>query len=179
MVDSFIRSKFVEAVKRELSVAMFVPYPMSLPASNSSAHMLLAGYYNRVWGSVLEVRDRLQAEVGAERKVAVYGPKTEIVTQPFLIPPFSSRYALVLEKKPQGDPDRTFYLSVETAEKKNLQLIGTAENDATYEEIQNWEGFFNPIITAWMADGSLPHQDSGNWQYVREAPPKATSKTPR
>jgi transcriptional regulator with XRE-family HTH domain len=179
MVDSFIRARFVEAVRRELSVAMFVPYPMGLPASNSSSQMLLAGYYNRVWGSVLEVRERLQAEVSAERKIAVYGPKTDIVTQPFLIPPFSSRYALLLEKKPQGDPDKSLYLSVETAEKKNLQLIGTAKNDATNEEIQNWEGFFNPIITAWMADNSLPHQDCGNWQYVCEAPPKATSKTLR
>ncbi|SRR5712692_8993317 len=141
--------------------------------------MLLAGYYNRVWGSVLEVRDRLQAEIGREGNIGLYGPRQGIVDEPFLTPPFSSRYALLLEKNTRGDPDRSLYLSVETAENKHLQLIGTSNSDSTYEEIQNWEAFFNPVIAAWIADNSLPHHDCGNWQYIRQSSSKPIARIPR
>ena len=93
MSDSIVRARFVKAMKRNLSVAMFVPFPTTAPSSQSSARMLLAGYYSRVWGSVLEVRDKLQTEVGRERNIGLYGPNQDIVREPWFAPPFGSRYA--------------------------------------------------------------------------------------
>jgi transcriptional regulator with XRE-family HTH domain len=184
MSDSFVRARFVEAMKRTLSMAMFVPFPMAAPSSQSSARMLLAGYYSRVWGSVLDVRDRLQAEVGHDRNIGLYGPSQNTIGEPWFTPPFGSRYALLVQKNAQGDADKSLYITLETAQNKSLQLIGTASDDATFEEIQSWEAFFNPVITAWMTDNSLPHHDCGTWQYMHEpsraaAVTKGQAKKPR
>lgn len=166
MSDSVVRAKFVQAMKRNLSVAMFVPFPTIAPSTPSSSRMLLAGYYSRVWGSVLEVREKLQAEIGRDHNIGLYGPRNG--GEPWLIPPFGSRYALLLEKNDQGDAEKSLYISVETSRNKNLQLVGTTNDDASYEEIQNWEAFFNPVVAAWMSTDTLPRNECGNWQHIQE-----------
>lgn len=171
-VDAFVRAKYEEALKRNLFVAMFVPFPMTGGDTSSGSSLLLTGYSNRVWGSIFALNDKLRSSLGDReftKHRGTYGPKVAAKPDSILVPPFLSRYALLLEKNKRGDYDRTLYLWVETAENKQVQLIGTSDNEGADEQIQSWEAYFEGVITSWMKDNVLPTHDSGYWRYIKEA----------
>jgi transcriptional regulator with XRE-family HTH domain len=168
--DPYIRAKFEQALKHNLFVAMFVPFP--LPAGGKSAsNLLLAAYYTRVWGSVFASVERLRGEVNSkdlDKHLAIYGPKQPPKSELAMIPPFVSRYSLLLEKNEIGDFDKSLYLAVETADSKHLQLIGTHKDESATEQIQDWEAYFAGVINTWVKTVTLPKHDSGYWQYMNE-----------
>ena len=146
---------------------------------DSKARNIRADGRRPIWQSLLARRATSAGPHGQNQL-----PKSWIGHEPWFTPPFGSRYALLFQKNAQGDADKSLYITLETAQNKSLQLIGTASDDATFEEIQSWEAFFNPVITAWMTDNSLPHHDCGNWQYMHEpsraaAVAKGRAKQPR
>jgi transcriptional regulator with XRE-family HTH domain len=171
LADPFIRAKYEQALKRNLFVAMFVPFPLLPGSGKSASNLLLAAYYTRVWGSVFASIERLRGEINGkelDKHLAVYGLKQPTKSEVVMIPPFVSRYSLLLEKNEMGDFDKSLYLAVETADRKELQLIGSHKDESATEQIQDWEAYFAGVVSTWIKTTTLPKHDSGYWQYVAE-----------
>ncbi len=168
-LDPLIRRKYEHALRKNLYLAMFVPFPTYIGEPGSSSSLLLTGYFNRVWGSVLALREQLRREIddaSFDRHLAIYGPAKEASIQDVFVPPFASRYSLLLEKeKSSHNYKKSLYLAVETAERKDLQLIGTTDEESVYEQIQNWEAYFAGVVAAWSKSNALPTGECGYWRY--------------
>jgi transcriptional regulator with XRE-family HTH domain len=172
-LDSFLRATYAEAFRKHLYVALFVPFPLTLRDATPDSSLLLTGYNSRVWGSVFALYEKLRDEIKGsafDSHLATYGPRIAPDTQSLFIPPFQSRYSMFFEKNKSDDYDRSLYLSVETAENKNIQLIGTSADEAADDQIQSWEAYFGGVITAWMKNNELPNPDRGYWQRVQQSP---------
>jgi transcriptional regulator with XRE-family HTH domain len=171
--DPFIRAKYEQALKRNLWVAMFVPFDLRTGDGPLSPNLLLAGYYTRVWGGVFASQERSRDEMSAKdlgKHLAVYGPRrTTTKSEIVLTPPFFSRYSLLLEKNEIGGLDKSLYLAVETAESKHLELIGTDKDDSASEQIQDWEAYFGGVISTWIKSTTLPKGECGYWQHVEQS----------
>jgi hypothetical protein len=61
---------------------------------------------------------------------------------------------------------------VETADRKDLHLIGTDKDESATEQIQDWEAYFAGVVSTWIKTTTLPKNDSGYWQYVAEPTPQ-------
>jgi len=170
LMEASIRSKILEAMSRNLYLAMFVPFPLGSTGDTNTddgASLLLSSYYSRVWGSVLASREKLKTELGAkiaEKHVGLFGPCRQ--TEPgLLIPPFLSRYVLLHEKEEDGHYSRSLYLWVETLHVKRMQIIGTDEDDVVRDQLDSWEAFFGSVISSWCRDNQIPKANCGYWQY--------------
>ena len=172
--DPIIRTKFDLALKRNLFVAMFVPFPLVMGERHSGHSLLLAGYYARVWGSVLASRERFRAGKSSkdiDSHLAIYGPKCPADTAAAMVPPFVSRYSLLIEKNEMGAFDKSLYLAVEASNSKQMQLVGSDKDEFASEQIQDWEAYYSGVVEAWMDNISLPRRDCGEWQYINEPTP--------
>ena len=169
-----IRTKVIDAIRKQLSVAMFLPFPHPPWSGNvtSGSDLRLAGYYSRVWGSVLTAREKLKNELGDDvvrERIGIYCPIDPEKTG--LIPPFLSRYSLLIETDENGHQARSLYLWIETLEVKRIHLIGTHEDDAALDQIETWEAFFNGVVAGWVKTNQLPSGVSGYWKRIADAAP--------
>jgi len=167
LADSLVRAKYEAALKKNLYTAMFVPFAIPTAEAAPTSMLLLSGYFARVWGGVFASQERRREVLGAkelDKHIGIYGPRSSAKPDHLLIPPFVSRYSLLIEKGSDGGLTKSLYLAVETAETKTFQLIGTSEDENAAEQIQDWEAYFGPVVKVWVKETALPQRNCGYWQ---------------
>jgi transcriptional regulator with XRE-family HTH domain len=170
--DPLVRSKCEAALKHNLFIAMFVPFPLLPIDGHSASNLLLSAYCTRVWGSVFASCERLRETADGkniDKHLAVYGPSRTPKSDAIVIPPFVSRYSLLIEKDETGTFNKSLHIAVETATSKYLQLIGTDKDEAASEQIEDWEAYFGGVTNTWMKHATFPRADCGYWRHIGEA----------
>lgn len=148
------------ALNNNLCYAMVVPYPaklnIELPAAVSAT---LQGYYSSVLGQVTDYRDALRRGIEDENKienVSVFVPSAEM--SDIIIPPFFSRYTLIIQAVNGNFEDTHLYLWVETAEISALQEVAAFDASSRANQIGPWIAYFQPILSAWRKYRKLPKE---------------------
>ena len=148
------------AFKHQLRCALFVPVPPP-PYTGPSSAWQMESYWQRVWRRAAHHKDN--------PNFAIYFPQQQEGVRPHSMPPFFSRYFLLLEPN-APDFDRSLYLTVETQENKQMELIATKDAAGQYSVITDWEQYFGSVLEEWMKDKEkkLPSGECGYWKRWRK-----------
>ena len=145
------------ALNGNMCLAMFVPYPdkINIPKL-SSRKMFLQSFYPLVETSVLAYRDSLRRGISEEKKsnVAVFIPNEE--QSKIILPPFSSRYALITESLPNEQTSKTLYLWVDTKDSSKFEEIGTIAYHPMLSQFQQWEAYYDEVLSFWEKEKKFP-----------------------
>ncbi len=156
--DARVVENMRTALGKNLSCALFVPVSPP-PYGGPPDAWQMEGYWKRVWRSAFTLCHEFP-------NVALYGPNDVMVISPAAMPPFQSRFFLLLE--PSGmEFESSLYLMVETVESKYMELIATKEGRGQYDLVVDWEQFFGGILQAWKDDKEkreLPKGTCGYWK---------------
>jgi hypothetical protein len=153
-----------EAIVRGFCFGMCIPFPRTREGSRG----VLETYYEGVRERVRDTHDFICKVLDADTRkncIAAYEPKRGASVPFALLPPYFSRYALVAEELPTSTRNArlSLYLWVETAESRNLQLIGTMEDEGARIQIEAWRAYFSELLDYWMEHKALPKSGLENW----------------
>ena len=168
----------VKGLNNNLSLAMFVPYvtgQVKVP-NRSHAVNLLKAHYDSVLASVLSYRDQLRTgltDKEKQSKVNVFTPNATVSS--FLLPPFLSRYTLIIEDSLGSNSNKSLYLWVNIAESAKFEEIETMAYHPALAEAQLWEAYYQDVVSLWMTHKSFSskaisefkkEQSNRNWILV-------------
>lgn len=158
-----VADALVEGICRNVSLAMFFPFPLSYAVDNKASTAAdLPQHYGTIWTSVRTQYEILFSRSGKparEDHLALYVPSITFSGTPanVLLPPGSSRYTLVVQQTAKDAmPTRSLYIWVEGERLDGLYKVGTfAAQDIYQPQLLAWQAYFGAIIERWLRNKNV------------------------
>ena len=85
------------------------------------------------------------------------------------MPPFYSRYGLLVEKADlaaHADHQSSVLLWVETSQAKQMYIVASSNDLNVSEQVEAWEAYFSDLVQYWLRQRELPNETCGYWRPI-------------
>jgi hypothetical protein len=151
-----------EAITRNVSVAIFFPFPLDAGTSKHQYAEDFTSNYREVWRTVVKFWKILRS-FGSEEtpaKVKLYRPRTSGPSMAF--PPMFYRPTLLCERA-NGTTKVDLLSWTQGSDNDGFYKIGGRSIETTETQLEAWELYFGGVLEHWSETGELPDGDS-YWQ---------------
>jgi hypothetical protein len=150
-----------EAVRANVSVAIFFPFPLdSVAGAKAKYAQPLTNHHREAWRTVVKFWKILRSFVqdSAQGQVKLYHPRLAGGAN-VLFPPIFHRPTLLCERV-NGRTKVDFYTWTQGSENDGFYKIGGRSLEDSEAQAEAWELFFGDVYDQWNETGELPDGDS-------------------
>jgi transcriptional regulator with XRE-family HTH domain len=176
--DTEVFEALLKGIERNMSLAMFFPYPSEFEVrTESSIYEDLLEAYRSVWTTVRSHHENLYSQSRApqrDKQLALFIP--DVLRANVFLPPSASRYTLVINLSGDGTYEKSLHIWVESETVEGLFRVGTFSIQDAQPQLIAWQAYFGAVVEYWTKFLSLP--DSAP-PWIRRAPKAIPTQSTR